>query len=307
MTDAWVLERGTAGYPTQPARPRRAAATGSPEQLLGRGQPALIAGLDPGRAVTIVGARRSTAYGRAIARRSSRLARRGRAGRGQRDGLRDRPGGPPGCAGGRRRNARGPRMRPRPRLPAQRPRALPADPGRGRRGGLGGSRRATAPFRWDFPEAQPDHGRAGGDDRGGRGARALGLAHHRRCGARARPRRRRHARTGLLAALRGPTRPDPRRAPAHPRRPGRPRRLARRGRRSPPDADRAGARRRVRTGAGRRVGSGATPRRASPRVAALDAARGRRRPRPAGAAGLRRARRRGRYAQDGPECRRDVP
>ncbi len=41
--------------------------TGSPDQLFGRGRRELVAGWDSGRAVTIVGARRSTAYGRSMA------------------------------------------------------------------------------------------------------------------------------------------------------------------------------------------------------------------------------------------------
>ena len=41
-------------------------------------------------------------------------------------------------------------------------------------------RRASGAFRWSFPGAQPDHGRAGRDDRRGRGRRAVGVADHRR-------------------------------------------------------------------------------------------------------------------------------
>jgi DNA processing protein len=67
VTDAWVLERGTAGYPPSLLDLDGLRSTGSPDQLFGRGRRELVAGWDSGRAITIVGARRSTAYGRSMA------------------------------------------------------------------------------------------------------------------------------------------------------------------------------------------------------------------------------------------------
>ncbi len=67
MTDAWTAEPGDERYPASLADLDSLEDCFAPERVHGRGQPALMAGLDPGRAVTIVGARRCSDYGRAIA------------------------------------------------------------------------------------------------------------------------------------------------------------------------------------------------------------------------------------------------
>ena len=67
MTDAWTAEPGDERYPAALADLDSLEDCCAPERVHGRGQPALMAGLDPGRAVTIVGARRCSDYGRAIA------------------------------------------------------------------------------------------------------------------------------------------------------------------------------------------------------------------------------------------------
>jgi DNA processing protein len=67
MSDGWILDRGEPGYP--PALLDLDAVDGmtAPEQLHGHGDEGLVRGLDAGRTVTIVGARRSSSYGRAVA------------------------------------------------------------------------------------------------------------------------------------------------------------------------------------------------------------------------------------------------
>jgi DNA processing protein len=65
--DCWDVCRDDPDWPPGLTDPRDA-----PYALLGRGNPDLLAGLDPAEAVTVVGARRATAYGRAVARRLGR-------------------------------------------------------------------------------------------------------------------------------------------------------------------------------------------------------------------------------------------
>ena len=67
MSDAWTIPRGEVEYPESLLDLDRLPANSSPARLHGRGERALVAGLDPGRAVTIVGARRCSAYGRTVA------------------------------------------------------------------------------------------------------------------------------------------------------------------------------------------------------------------------------------------------
>jgi len=73
LADCWACCRHGDLYPA----PLRDAAD-APWALIGRGDPALLDGLEPFGAVTIVGARRATSYGREIARELGReLARAG--------------------------------------------------------------------------------------------------------------------------------------------------------------------------------------------------------------------------------------
>lgn len=67
MSDGWILRRAEAGYPPALMDLDAIGDLGSPEQLFGRGGRDLVRGLDPERVVTIVGARRSSSYGRAVA------------------------------------------------------------------------------------------------------------------------------------------------------------------------------------------------------------------------------------------------
>ena len=211
--------------------PRRALPAGlrdaadAPWALIGRGDPALLGELaDPAGVVTVVGARRASSYGREVARELGRdlaaagivvvsglafgidaCAHRGalEAGpHGRRARLRRRrrlPGGAPLAL------AAGPRARPRPLRAAA------------------GNRRLAL----DLPGPQPDHGRAGRDDRRGRGGGALRLADHGRPRRRPRPRPRRGAGPGQLARLGRAQQPAGRRRLPRPRRPGRARRDAR--------------------------------------------------------------------------------
>ena len=80
---------------------------------------------------------------------------------------------------------------------------------------------------------QPHHRRAGRGRRRGRGRRALGVAHHRSAGPRARARGRRRSRARHLAGVRRAQRAALRRRPPGPRRAGRPRPPVRRGRAAP--------------------------------------------------------------------------
>ena len=210
-------------------------AADAPWALIGRGDPGLLDGLEPFGAVTIVGARRATSYGREIARELGReLAAAGMvvvsglafgidacAHRGALDA--GRTIAVLGC---------GPDIA----YPAAH-RSLwrricergPGDlraPARGRALAL------------DLPRPQPDHGGAGRDDRRGRGRGPLRLADHRRPGGGPRPRPRRRPRPGHLARLGRPQQPARRRRLRGPRRPGRARRDARR--RAPQRLDRTG-------------------------------------------------------------------
>ena len=67
MTDIWELCRGHPGYPAALEDLDAVDGQRSPERLYGCGDRALVTGLDPAGAVTIVGARRCTAYGRETA------------------------------------------------------------------------------------------------------------------------------------------------------------------------------------------------------------------------------------------------
>jgi DNA processing protein len=67
MTDVWTLERGEPGYPEALMDLDAFAEHTSPERLYGRGERDLLVNLEPGGAVTIVGARRSSQYGRSVA------------------------------------------------------------------------------------------------------------------------------------------------------------------------------------------------------------------------------------------------
>lgn len=67
MGEIWRLERGGDGYPSCLEDLDAIAGEGAPAELYGRGDRALIAGLDPSRTVTIVGARQATAIGREAA------------------------------------------------------------------------------------------------------------------------------------------------------------------------------------------------------------------------------------------------
>ena len=142
----------------------------------------------------------------------------------QRPRLRDRRLRPPRRRR-RRPHDRRPRLRSRHRLPGRPPLALAAD----QRGGPGALRAAARrrALALDLPGPQPDHGRAGRDDRRRRGGGPLGLADHRRPGRRPRPRPRRRPRPGHLPRLGRAQQPPRRRRLRGPRRPGRPRRDAR--------------------------------------------------------------------------------
>jgi len=63
----WTLERGAPGFPPGLADLDRVDGLESPRRLHGRGARSLVAGLEPAAAVTIVGARRCTGYGRSVA------------------------------------------------------------------------------------------------------------------------------------------------------------------------------------------------------------------------------------------------
>jgi DNA processing protein len=67
MTDVWTLHRGAPGYPEALLDLDDLRDHVSPERLHGRGDIGLLAALEPGRTVTVVGARRSSAYGRSVA------------------------------------------------------------------------------------------------------------------------------------------------------------------------------------------------------------------------------------------------
>ena len=131
-------------------------AADAPWALIGRGDPGLLDGLEPDGAVTIVGARRASSYGREVARELGRELAARRAGRGQRPRLRHRRLRPPRRAR-RRPHDRRARLRRRRRLSRRAPLALAADlrsrawssPScrRGRRPGAGPSRPATGSWR----------------------------------------------------------------------------------------------------------------------------------------------------------------
>ena len=161
--------------------------------------------LEPFGAVTIVGARRATSYGREIARELG--ARAGGAGMIVVSGLAfgidgcahrgalDAGGGrSPSSAAGRTSPTRPPTASLWRRIGESRPGDLRAAAGR-------------LALALDLPGPQPDHGGAGRDDRRRRGGGALRLADHRRPGGRPRPRPRRRPRAGHLARLGRPQQP----------------------------------------------------------------------------------------------------
>jgi DNA processing protein len=61
--DCWAVCRHSDGYPASLLE-----ASGGPSALIGRGNPVLLAATEPQSAVTIVGSRRATSYGREVAR-----------------------------------------------------------------------------------------------------------------------------------------------------------------------------------------------------------------------------------------------
>ncbi|MGI9020117.1 MAG: DNA-processing protein DprA [Solirubrobacterales bacterium] len=67
MSEGWTLRRAHGGYPRQLLDLDGLAGERAPAQLFGRGSRELVAGLEAGKAVTIVGARRCSGYGRAVA------------------------------------------------------------------------------------------------------------------------------------------------------------------------------------------------------------------------------------------------
>jgi DNA processing protein len=67
MGEVWTLDRGSSGYPASLLDLERLPGGVAPVRLHGRGGRRLLEGLEPGRAVTIVGARRSSGYGRTVA------------------------------------------------------------------------------------------------------------------------------------------------------------------------------------------------------------------------------------------------
>ena len=190
---------GPAAATTASTRRRCATPPDAPWALIGRGDPALLDGLEPYGAVTVVGARRATSYGREIARELGReLAAAGIvvvsglafgidacAHRGALDA--GRTIAVLGCG-------------PDTAYPAAHRSLWRRICERGP-----GPLRAAArrdPVALDLPGSQPDHGGAGRDDRGGRGRRPLRLADHRRPRRRPGPRPRRRPRPGHLARLR---------------------------------------------------------------------------------------------------------
>jgi DNA processing protein len=67
MSEVWSALPGGPGYPSCLGDLDDAAGLEAPIRLNGRGDRGILAGLDPARTVTIVGARRCTDYGRAVA------------------------------------------------------------------------------------------------------------------------------------------------------------------------------------------------------------------------------------------------
>ena len=67
MADVWSLGRGEPGYPRSLIDLDAIGEHAAPERVYGRGNRDLLADLEPDRAVTIVGARRSSPYGRVVA------------------------------------------------------------------------------------------------------------------------------------------------------------------------------------------------------------------------------------------------
>jgi DNA processing protein len=67
MTDFWTLVRGKPGYPRSLTDLDAFPEHVSPERLYGRGDRDLLTTLEPNGSVTIVGARRSSHYGRSVA------------------------------------------------------------------------------------------------------------------------------------------------------------------------------------------------------------------------------------------------
>ena len=200
-------------------------AADAPWALIGRGDPACSTRLEPDGAVTVVGARRATSYGREVARELGReLAAAGMvvvsglafgidacAHRGALDG---RPHG------------RRARLRRRRRLPGGAPLALAADL-RARAWCSRSCRPGRGAWRWTFPARNRIMAALAGMTVVVEAARALRLADHRRPRRRPGPRPRRRPRPGHLARLGRPQRPARRRRLPRPRRPGRARRDAR--------------------------------------------------------------------------------
>lgn len=67
MTDVWTLDRGEPGYPEALTDLDACGEPAAPRRLYGRGDRELVTGLTLSAAVTIVGARRSSQYGRTVA------------------------------------------------------------------------------------------------------------------------------------------------------------------------------------------------------------------------------------------------
>ena len=125
-------------------------AADAPWALIGRGDPALLDRLEPEGAVTVVGARRASSYGREVARELGRELAAAGHGRRQRPRLRGRRLRPPRRARSAGTDRRRARLRRRRRLSGRPPLALAAD----RRAAASSSpscRPGTGAWRWTFP------------------------------------------------------------------------------------------------------------------------------------------------------------
>ena len=219
--ECWACCRHDALYP---AALRDAA--DAPWALIGRGDPALLRGLEPDGAVTVVGARRASSYGREVARELGReLAAAGLV---VVSGL---AFGIDACA---HRGALEAGLTVAV-LGCGADVAYPAAHRSlwrriGERGlVLSELPPGTGAWRWTFPARNRIMAALAGMTVVVEAARALGLADHRRPRGRPRPRPRRRSRPGRLAALGRPEQPARRRRLPRPRRPGRARRDARAG------------------------------------------------------------------------------
>ena len=152
LASGWRIRRGEEGWPECLAE-LPAVDEDEPEVLYGLGARELLAQADPDRTVTIVGSRRSGAYGREVARELGfGAASAGPAG-GERDGARLRLGCARGRAGRERRHVAvlgGPADV---ALPALEGAALPPDPGLRRRRHLRAAVRRTRSIPAHFPPA----------------------------------------------------------------------------------------------------------------------------------------------------------